>query len=81
MPKVLRHDILISQISCGDDHTVFVSSRKHGSFVYAMGSNEDGKLGIGNVKHICVPTRVETIKDIKKVVAANAHTLALGFSG
>ena len=46
LPKVCSFNILVKQVSCGDEHTVFVSG--DGGFVYAMGNNQDGKLGIGN---------------------------------
>jgi alpha-tubulin suppressor-like RCC1 family protein len=48
MPKVCSFNIHIAQVACGDDHTVFVSSPEDGGYVYSMGSNIDGKLGLGN---------------------------------
>jgi len=39
VPKVCSFNILISNVSCGEDFTVFVSAPQEGSFVYAMGSN------------------------------------------
>ncbi len=47
IPKVCSFNIQITSVSCGEDHTVFVSSPSEGGYVYAMGSNADSKLGIG----------------------------------
>ena len=67
-------------MACGDDHTVFVSSPEDGGYVYSMGSNIDGKLGLGNqeLRSVNVPTLVDGICNIQKVAAGNAHTIALG---
>jgi len=48
-----------------------------------MGSNADQKLGIGSpdTRSVNVPTLVEGICNIVKVVCGNAHTLALGCDG
>ena len=82
-PKVCSFNIHIAQVSCGDDHTVFVSSMNEGGYVYAMGSNTDSKLGIGNseIRSVNVPTLVEGICNISKVSCGNSHTLALGADG
>lgn len=70
-------------MSCGDDHTVLVSTQTQGGYVYAMGSNLEGKLGISNpdVKMMKVPTLVPNLKNIIKVSAGSSHTLALGANG
>jgi alpha-tubulin suppressor-like RCC1 family protein len=54
-----------------------------GGYVYAMGSNTDSKLGIGNseIRSVNVPTLVEGICNIQKISCGNAHTLALGTDG
>ena len=33
-------------MSCGEEHTAFIS--KNGGHVYTMGSNSEGKLGVGD---------------------------------
>jgi X-linked retinitis pigmentosa GTPase regulator len=48
LPKVCSFNIIVKQVSCGEEHTVFVSGE--GGYVYAMGNNADGKLGINNHK-------------------------------
>jgi len=44
-PVFCSFNILIKDISCGEDHSAFISESGH---VYCMGSNSNGKLGIGN---------------------------------
>ena len=70
-------------VSCGEDHTVFISSPQEGSYVYAMGNNADGKLGIGSMQNMnCnVPTLVEGIRGIAKVCCGGSHTLAMSLTG
>ena len=38
-------NIVIEQVSCGEEHTAFIGDGDH--HVYCMGSNTDGKLGVG----------------------------------
>jgi hypothetical protein len=45
VPKVCSFNILIRQVSCGEDHTAFIVEPS--GQVYAMGNNTDGKLGVG----------------------------------
>ena len=68
LPKVCSFNIVISQVSCGEDHTAFVA--ENGGNVYAMGSNADGKLGVGDcdMAFSNVPCLVEDLVNIKKVV-------------
>ena len=48
-----------------------------------MGSNKEGKLGIGSsdTTHCNVPTLVEGIRGIQKVSCGGSHTLAINFEG
>ena len=81
LPKVCSFNIVVKQVSCGEEHTVFVSGE--GGYVYAMGNNADGKLGIGNEEQaMCVvPTLVEGIFNIDKVSCGMSHTLAVSSNG
>ena len=81
LPKVCSFNILISQVSCGEEHTAFVS--QPGGHVYAMGSNAEGKLGIAEktLRFSNVPCLVEDLSDIVKVSCGMSHTLALTESG
>ena len=83
VPKVCSFNIQIAHVSCGDDHTVFVSTLADGGYVYAMGSNVDQKLGLSqqDVRSVNVPTLVDGISGIVKVSAGNSHTLALSEEG
>lgn len=51
--------------------------------VYSMGSNIDGKLGVGQqtLKHSNVPCLVENLQGIVKVACGSGHTLAMGEQG
>ena len=81
-PKICSFNILISQVSCGEEHTAFVSSSGH---VYTMGNNGDGRLGLGDMelKESNVPCLVEGIADhfVTKVQCGLAHTIALTNNG
>jgi len=44
LPKVCNFNIIISQISCGEEHSSFVSLT--GGNVYSMGSNSEGNLAL-----------------------------------
>lgn len=59
-PKYCSFKILISQISCGEKHSGFISDQ---GYIYMMGCNEQGKLGIGDtfLKNSFSPLLVESI--------------------
>lgn len=42
-PRFCLYGITITMISCGDEHSAFITSQNH---VYTMGSNRSGQLGI-----------------------------------
>lgn len=71
----------MTDVSCGEDHTVFVQG--DGGYVYAMGSNSEGRLGTGNadIRSCNVPTLVDGLCNIKKVSCGSSHTLALSEDG
>ena len=81
LPKVCSFNIVVTDVSCGEEHTVFVQG--DGGYVYAMGSNNEGKLGTGNpeMRSCNVPTLVDGISGIKKVACGTSHTLALSDDG
>ena len=81
LPKICSFNIVVSEVSCGEEHTVFVQA--DGGYVYAMGNNAEGRLGISNpqIRSCNVPTLVEGICNIAKVSCGAAHTLALGEDG
>lgn len=81
LPKVCSFNIVVSDVSCGEEHTVFVQA--DGGYVYAMGSNSEGRLGVGNpeMRSCNVPTLVDGLCNIKKVSCGTSHTLALAEDG
>ena len=74
-------NIVIHQVSCGEEHTAFIGDPSR--HVYTMGSNTDGKLGIGErtLRQSNVPCLVEGLEGIKKVACGMSHTVAVGDSG
>ena len=67
------------QVACGLDHSHLLS--KDG-FVYSMGSNEDGKLGLGfSIKELpksTSPRLIETLTQIKFIAVGLSHSIAIG---
>lgn len=62
-PKTCSFNILVKQVACGSNHTHLLS---RDGFLYSMGSNEEGKLGLGvTFKDLAMtvsPRLVESIK-------------------
>ncbi len=81
LPKVCSFNILIRQVSCGEDHTAFIVEPS--GQVYSMGNNSDGKLGVGqpHLKNSNVPCLVENLSGIVKVACGGSHTLAVHENG
>ena len=81
LPKVCSFNIVVTDVSCGEEHTVFVQG--DGGYVYAMGSNSEGRLGTGvsDMRSCNVPTLVDGLVNIRKVSCGSAHTLALSEDG
>jgi X-linked retinitis pigmentosa GTPase regulator len=77
-PKMCSFNILIRDISCGEEHSAFISQS---GYVYTVGSNADGRLGIGtkSVTHSNSPCLVEDLARFKvvKISTGNAHTVAI----
>jgi len=68
----------VKDVACGFNHSHLVT--KDG-FLYSMGSNEDGKLGIGlsqkDMPESFSPRLVEGIKHVRSVSAGQSHSLAI----
>lgn len=81
LPKICSFNIVIKVVSCGEDHSTFIS--QDGGHVYSMGSNNDGKLGVNEktMKYSNVPCLVEGLKCVKNVACGLQHTLALTDGG
>jgi len=61
-PKLLTYNIVVKQIACGEAHSHILSMT---GFVYSMGSNKDGRLGLGipfsDLHKVTSPRLVESI--------------------
>lgn len=60
LPKLVCFHTVIQELSCGEDHAALITSQ---GYLYTMGSNQDGKLGIGSSRILSanVPTLVESL--------------------
>jgi Alpha-tubulin suppressor and related RCC1 domain-containing proteins len=58
-PRYCDFSVKISYISCGDAHTAFIAE----GYIYTMGDNIDGRLGIGKreVKYVTAPCLVQSL--------------------
>ncbi|KAL4510063.1 hypothetical protein ABPG72_010256 [Tetrahymena utriculariae] len=81
-PRVCSFQIVIHQLACGLDHTAFVA--KNG-YLYSMGSNALGKLGIGqqSLQNSFQPQLVSALSKYKvvQVSCGHSHTCAIIDSG
>eukprot|EP01087_Luapelamoeba_hula_P003141 TRINITY_DN1295_c0_g2_i11.p1 TRINITY_DN1295_c0_g2~~TRINITY_DN1295_c0_g2_i11.p1 ORF type:complete len:1352 (+),score=256.35 TRINITY_DN1295_c0_g2_i11:242-4057(+) len=71
----------ITQISCGNAHSVALSSTK---IVYSWGVGLNGRLGHGDTKNVLVPTPIDFVTpnlDIVNVECGGMHTLLLSKNG
>ncbi|OMJ92190.1 hypothetical protein SteCoe_5062 [Stentor coeruleus] len=81
-PRFCSFNITIKEISCGEEHSAFISSSGH---IYTMGSNTDGRLGIGSrsIKQSPSPCLVEELANTKalKISCGWGHTAVILESG
>lgn len=77
-PRFCSYNIMIKEVACGEDHSGFISDSGH---VYMMGSNANGKLGIGDrsVPYSTSPYLVEGLESFisLKIVCGTNHTAVL----
>ncbi|KAL0235126.1 hypothetical protein GEMRC1_001708 [Eukaryota sp. GEM-RC1] len=67
----------IVHVASGSGHVIFVDSQGN---LFAMGSNSDGQLGLGDVKDRDVPVKV-SLNDVKYVAAGDSFSLAVTSDG
>ena len=82
VPRLCSFNVLIRELSCGEEHTAFISSSYH---VYTMGSNTEGRLGIDDrsVTFSSSPCLVSHLTDKHpvKIACGWGHTAVITESG
>lgn len=65
-PRFCSFNIVIRALSCGEEHSAFIADCGH---VYTMGSNADGRLGIGDssVRQSSSPYLIEALEGFRAV--------------
>ncbi|XP_037634201.1 ultraviolet-B receptor UVR8-like isoform X2 [Sebastes umbrosus] len=76
--KNLPSSLKISQVACGERHTLF--ALEDGS-VAACGQNDYGQIGSGSDERVVVPRFVECVDRVSKVTCGANHNLALTGDG
>ena len=75
-PRFCMYGITIDVVSCGDDHSAFITDQCH---LYTMGSNRCGQLGIRDqtTQHKSSPVLVEQLLGLRSVNVScgGQHTL------
>lgn len=81
-PRLCSFNVLIKEISCGEEHAGFISSQGH---LYTMGSNAEGRLGIDDksVLHSSSPCLVSKFSGLnpKKIACGWGHTAVVTGNG
>lgn len=82
LPRICAFGVVIQQIACGHEHSALLSSQH---YVYTMGSNSDGRLGIGDksIVNSSYPLLVESLVGIKvtQVSCGGSHSAAVTHEG
>ncbi|OMJ83974.1 hypothetical protein SteCoe_13307 [Stentor coeruleus] len=81
-PRFCSFNILIKDIACGEEHSSFISQSGH---VYCMGSNSDGRLGLGDrsLRQSSSPCLVEGLLNYRciKISCGWGHTAVITEEG
>lgn len=81
-PRFCSFNILIKEIACGEEHSAFISQSGH---VYCMGSNSDGRLGLGDrsLRQSSSPCLVEGLLNHRcvKISCGWGHTAVITEEG
>ena len=82
IPRLCSFNVLIKELSCGEEHAGFISSQGH---VYMMGSNSEGRLGIDDrsLLHSSSPCLVSTLSGLcpLKISCGWGHSAVVTSSG
>jgi alpha-tubulin suppressor-like RCC1 family protein len=71
-----KHPIV--DVTAGGDHSLLLSARGQ---VYALGANNWGQLGLGDLHRRTYPTRIEELPEIRAMSAGRDHSLLLSVDG
>lgn len=71
IPQYIFNDEKISQIVCGQSHTIFVTSSGQ---CYACGSNNVGQLGIGDTENTPQPELISGLSEVVQAACGYWHT-------
>lgn len=81
-PRFCSFNILIKEIACGEEHSAFIALSGH---VYSMGSNSDGRLGLGDksLRQSSSPCLVEGLINYKciRISCGWGHTAVITDEG
>ena len=81
-PRFCSFNILIKELSCGEEHSSFISFSGH---VYSMGSNSEGRLGLGDktLRSSPSPCLVEGLSNYRcfKISCGWGHTAVITEEG
>ena len=66
----------IISIKCGNYHRLLLTSK---GYVYSLGSNRRGQLGINNkiMRSVCVPILISDIPKIKRIECGDLHSMLI----
>ena len=80
LPRIYSFQIVIQSVSCGEYHSLCLSSS---GFVYTMGSNSDGRLGIDDlsVSFSYSPCLIKSLSKVSKIACGSNHSLAITENG
>lgn len=82
IPRICSFNILIIQVSCGTEHSALLSNQH---FIYTMGSNSDGKLGIDDksLAYTSYPMLIQSLigEKVIEVSCGGSHTAAVTHQG
>lgn len=75
IPKLCTFNVVIRKVACGEEHSAFITSNGN---IFTMGSNADGRLGIGDrkTKLSLTPCLVEALskRNAKSISCGWGHT-------
>lgn len=68
-PRFCSFNVIILQVACGEEHAAFIADN---GYVYTMGSNADGRLGIGDIsiRQSASPCLVEALAGYRAVAVS-----------